>query len=214
MTLREWQKIPKNINSLIVQASSEKEDDGLTNSPIGLCFNFLLDLNIIKNYHHIEHTNLVINLYNDCTDNSRRGHLLINRKNIRKILEKNNIKFNEHQTAGNYYKNLPTYKFVISPEGNGIDCHRHYEALIAGCIPVIERSEIIEKKFGNCPILYTTDYREITPEYLEEKYQKMLDTKYSFDKLFLENWPEDEQVNIKNRGNYWTSKLLGRAWYK
>jgi hypothetical protein len=213
MTLREWQKTPKDINSLIVQASSEKEDDGLTKSPIGLCFNFLLDLDIIKSYHLSDHSNLVINLYNDCTDNSRRGHLLINRKNVKKILKKNNIKFNEHQTAQNYYRSLPTYKFVISPEGNGIDCHRHYEALIAGCIPVVERNEFIERKYGNCPILYTTDYREITPDYLETRYQEMLDTKYDFSNLFLDNWSIEEQNNIKSRGNYWTRKLIGRDWY-
>ena len=40
---------------------------------------------------------------------------------------------------------LSKYKFIISPEGNGIDCHRHYEAILCGCIPIIEYNKDIEK---------------------------------------------------------------------
>ena len=31
--------------------------------------------------------------------------------------------------------------FVPSPAGNGLDCHRTWEALYLGCIPVVLRSE-------------------------------------------------------------------------
>ncbi len=65
-----------------------------------------------------------------------------------------------------YFETLPSYKFIVSPEGNGIDCHRHYEALIAGCIPIIEYNTQTEEKYKNCPILYTKDYSEINEEFL------------------------------------------------
>lgn len=51
----------------------------------------------------------------------------------------------------NYFNSLSTYKFVISPEG--IDCHRHYEALLARCVPIIEHNSLdqnfLSKKIQN-----------------------------------------------------------------
>ena len=112
-----------------------------------------------------------------------------------------------------YFETLPNYKFVISPEGNGIDCHRHYEALMAGCIPIIEENELIKEKYKGCPILYTKDYSEITKEYLEEKYKIMIDTEYDFSCLLLSSYSEDIQKQIKENGNYWANRLTGKKWY-
>lgn len=112
-----------------------------------------------------------------------------------------------------YFESLPKYKFVISPEGNGVDCNRHYEALMAGCIPIVELNPIIQAKYGDVPILYTQDYSEITPTYLEEKYAEMLDRKWDFSRLFLSSWSSEEQMLIKYRGDYWCKKLVNKCWY-
>ena len=53
----------------------------------------------------------------------------VNRKIIHNNLFKNGIK-NYKLNFGDYIFGLSKFKFVISPEGNGEDCHRHYEALI------------------------------------------------------------------------------------
>ena len=113
-------------------------------------------------------------------------------------MEINNISNNLINNSTYYFK-LPNYKFVISPEGNGIDCHRHYESLMAGCIPIIEKenSEIIKNKYGNVPILYTTDYSEITEEYLENIYDEYLDKQFNFSKLYLSNWPPKRHTAYK-----------------
>jgi hypothetical protein len=108
---------------------------------------------------------------------------------------------------------LPKYKFIISPEGNGIDCHRHYEALMAGCIPIIEDNELIREKYKGCPILYTKDYSEITKEYLESKYEEMKNKYYDFSRLFLNYYDDKTQIEIKNNGNYWGNRLTGKTWY-
>lgn len=39
-----------------------------------------------------------------------------------------------------YLKLLASYSFVASPAGNGVDCHRTWEALYAGATPIVERS--------------------------------------------------------------------------
>ena len=32
--------------------------------------------------------------------------------------------------SNDYFNNIGKYKFVASPTGNGLDCHRHYEAIL------------------------------------------------------------------------------------
>ena len=43
----------------------------------------------------------------------------------------------ERTDQSNYYKLLNKYQFVASPEGNGPDCHRTWEALYLGVIPIV-----------------------------------------------------------------------------
>jgi hypothetical protein len=120
---------------------------------------------------------------------------------------------NRQVSGSQYFDELPSYKFVISPEGNGIDCHRHYEALMAGCIPIMEDNPLIREKYKGLPILYTKDYSEITPYYLEQKYREMLDQTYDFSKLFLSSYSLGQQDLIKANGNYWVKRLCSKTWY-
>lgn len=39
-----------------------------------------------------------------------------------------------------YIKNLKSFMFVASPAGNGLDCHRTWEAQYVGTIPIVKRS--------------------------------------------------------------------------
>ena len=45
------------------------------------------------------------------------------------------------------------YSFVISPHGGGLDCHRTWEAIYLGCVPVVLRSSLSEEFTTNLPIL-------------------------------------------------------------
>jgi hypothetical protein len=113
-----------------------------------------------------------------------------------------------------YYNILPHYKFVISPEGNGIDCHRHYEALMAGCIPIVEDHPGIREKYAGCPVLFTKDYSEMSNEYLEKTYSEMIDKEYDFSKLLLSSYSNEDRNAIKDNGNYWSYRLTHRRWYE
>ena len=43
-------------------------------------------------------------------------------------------------TLEQFYFDLASYKFVISPRGNGVDCHRTWEALYMRTIPIVKSS--------------------------------------------------------------------------
>jgi len=216
MTLRQWQNILKQPDNLIVQNSTLDQKDGITASSIGMSYQFVNSLKenpLLNDYQIGNHDNLVLCSISDSTDNRRRGNNIINRKNIIKILEKNGIN-NENNACLEYFMKLPTYKFIISPEGNGIDCHRHYEALMAGAIPIVEDNPTIRSKYGNVPILYTKNYSEINENYLNEVYKTYLDTNFDFAQLFLNFWSPEEGELIKLRGNNWCVKLANMVYYK
>lgn len=210
MTLREWQQVVVPENQYIVQASTTDGSDGITAASIGMCYGFV---NFEGNYGIGTKEQLCLCAFNVGTDHRRRGSLSINRRTISQTLLNNGFQ-NEAIENSKYFTNLPKYKFVISPEGNGIDCHRHYEALMAKSIPIVEDNPMIRVKYGNVPILYTRDYSEITQEYLEQKYAEMLDQRWDFSNLFMASWSPEEQLLIQFRGNFWCEKMAGKPWYQ
>ena len=210
-TLAVWQTTPKDINDLIVQASDINENDDWQPFPIGMQYNYKFNYNKGQLIQQGSHSKTVLAAFNEMTDSRRRPHG-INRKLITNNLKLNNIN-NSFIDSTTYFLSLPDYKFVISPEGNGIDCHRTYEALIAGCIPIVENNPDIKEKYRGCPILYTYDYSEINTDYLNMTYEKMLNTEYDFSPLFLSYYSGEEQKLIKNAGNHWMQKLTNEHWY-
>jgi hypothetical protein len=212
MRLSEWQQLRKPREELLYNCSeySAKNDEWVP-FPIGMAWQVLeyeKELTLIQLGPHDQTVFCALGIG---SDRFRRPEF--NRIHIVKILERNGIP-NVFIPSSNYLEALPQYKFVISPEGNGIDCHRHYEALMAGSIPVVEDHPGIREKYAGCPILYTKDYTEITPAYLEAQYEKMKDEVYDFSRLFLSFYDERTKSQIMDNGNYWSHHLRGKLWYK
>ena len=211
--LSEWQHSLKEPSSLIVQASSICGCDLWMPFPIGMSWQYVKYFNNSKSWQVGSHDNLLLCAISSGSDSTRRSGG-INREKIINTLQNNKIQ-NVILSGEIYFSSLPTYKFVISPEGNGIDCHRHYEALLAGCIPIIEYNDQIQAKYKGLPILYTKDYSEITSEYLEKKYTEMIQMPYDFSRLFLSYYTLELQEEIKKCGEYWIKKICGQEtdWY-
>lgn len=225
MTLRKWQNSVKPIDALIVQNSTLDHSDGITAASIGMSFEYVnaiekqdyrvfqLGIDAARGIPGAAHTQLVFCAISEGTDGRRRGKCPIRRATILESLRAKGIP-NRKVDAQTYFTELPNYQFVISPEGNGVDCHRHYEAIFAGCIPIVEDHPMIRSKYGDAPILYTRDYSEITAEYLQKVYADYLDREFDFSQLFLFNWSPEEQEVIKLRGNTWCKRVANKTFYK
>jgi len=213
LSLYDWQSTVKPKDNLIVQASSINGNDDWRAWPIGMCWQYVFNHSKGEAIQVGNHENLVVCALITTTDRRRRP-TGINRSTIVDTLSKNGI-INTLMHHDEYFSRLPSYKFVISPEGNGIDCHRHYEALLAGCIPIMEKNPLTEEKYKTCPVLWTTDYSEITPEYIEKAYNDMLMKEYDFSPLFLSTYSSETQELIKKAGNFWLGKIAATRckWY-
>ena len=68
----------------------------------------------------------------------------------------------------NFLLNLARHKFVLSPRGNAIDCHRNWEVLYMKRVPVMKRDEYLEVLFKDYPVLFVDKYSDISKDLLLE----------------------------------------------
>lgn len=81
-------------------------------------------------------------------------------------------------------------KYVLSPPGNGIDCHRIYEAIYLDAIPILESTQL-DHFYRHWPVIIVDAWSEITEEYLNSNYvahKKALDEW----KIKYSNWTQVE----------------------
>lgn len=98
-------------------------------------------------------------------------------------------------TFPEYCEDMAGFKFVASPPGNGIDCHRTWEALYFGCIPIVIKNLIYEQY--NLPILQVNDYSEVTNELLEN-YLKFYNThEFNYEPTKLSYWSNRMREDLK-----------------
>ncbi len=86
-----------------------------------------------------------------------------------------------------FYSQIAAHRFVLSPEGNGIDCYRTWEALYLGAIPIVMVSPAMSA-FSELPILFTEDYSELSPAYLERMWSLMSRRSYRIDAMLQSHY--------------------------
>jgi hypothetical protein len=77
--------------------------------------------------------------------------------------------------------------FVLSPQGNGIDCHRTWEALCIGCIPIVKSSGI-NSLFEDMPVWIVNDWTDVTEENMGKVLEDFKTRSFNYDKLTLKYW--------------------------
>ena len=82
------------------------------------------------------------------------------------------------------WKEMVNYSFVLSPKGNGVDCHRTWEALCLGCIPIVSFSYSV---FEDLPVL-VSNWNDVTQELLDKTLEDFQTRKFNYDKLTLAYW--------------------------
>lgn len=79
------------------------------------------------------------------------------------------------------------YAFVMSPYGGGPDCHRTWEALALGCIPIIKSSGL-DPLFEDLPVLVVKKWSDVTQELLDNTIEEFKTKTFKYEKLTLAYW--------------------------
>lgn len=229
MTLAEWRAIRKSAADLVRAASTLQVIDGLSTATIGLAPVMWrvpdADICAPTDASGRRKVLLYVNV-NPATDRARAaaeaasGRPAWNAQCLRKctrdtcvdVLSRNGFdnvfgRAAPHRAPAEYIADLRDAEFVASPEGNGVDCHRTYEALVCGAVPVVERAHEshLRRVYGNVPMLFTDNYSEITSEYLRDNLARLHSATYDWSRLHASQLSRDEQAMVRYRRCTWQS---------
>lgn len=140
------------------------------------------------NHFHLKKKGLVYMNFNVHTYRSEREPLW------KKFIDKDWVTTTQSLPMQKFYFEMATHKFIFSPRGNGVDCHRTWEALYSKTIPIVRKSTCMNE-FKELPILFVDSWDEVTLPFLNEKYEEMSNTLYNLDKIKISYW--EKVINEK-----------------
>ena len=93
------------------------------------------------------------------------------------------------QNFDSYLDGIHNHKFVVCPEGNGMDTHRTWESLYMGSIP-IEKRNLNNRFYTDLPICFVDDWGQITKNFLESEFDRIKNRTWNFKMLTFEYWKD------------------------
>jgi hypothetical protein len=101
-----------------------------------------------------------------------------------------------HCTRDICWNNMIKHAFVLSPHGNGLDCHRTWEALCLGCIPIVKTSGL-DPLFQDLPVWIVNSWSEVTEENMKAKINEFRERTFGYERLTLAYWRD--RINAVKR---------------
>lgn len=184
-----WDNVPANVGHWFAQ-NVDVRDDRLTPLPIGLenirWYPDLHKKDVIASLPRVENKGLLY--LNVNTEIVVQREVLYQRfGNLAWCTAergKNGIRFNH------YAQQLSTHKFVLCPDGNGLDTHRTWEALYLGSFPIVERHCFTEEFAKLLPLLIIDDWDQVTEDFLNSKYDEFTSREWNWHALSIRYWED------------------------
>lgn len=92
-----------------------------------------------------------------------------------------------HKDFHHYLAEIKQFKFVLSPPGNGFDCHRTWEALLMDCIPIVKHS-LLDPLYADLPIILVHKWEDINPAFLNAQLAAVQKKPLSLEKIYADYW--------------------------
>ena len=97
-----------------------------------------------------------------------------------------------------YIDDVYNHKFIVSPEGSGMECHRTWESLWMGSIPIEIKNINNQILYKDLPILLIDSWDQCTEEFLNKEYERIKLGTWCIEKLNFE---------------YWKNLILNEKWF-
>ena len=82
---------------------------------------------------------------------------------------------------------ITNFAFVLSPFGNGMDCHRTWETICLGSIPIIKAPHF-KKLFEDLPVLIVNNWKDVNEDLLKKTLNDFQNKNFNYNKLKLSFW--------------------------
>lgn len=105
-----------------------------------------------------------------------------------------------------FYNEMATCQFVLSPLGIETDSVRTWEAIVLDCIPIVEHT-FLDPSYERLPVVMVHDWKEVTPKFLRKQLRRLKDRKK--DEAFFDHWFKlIRNIQKQIRNNDWTAGQL------
>lgn len=75
-------------------------------------------------------------------------------------------KFFPYERYADFLAELKDHKFMVCPQGHGLDCHRNWETLYMRRVPVMKDHPYFRRLMQGFPVLFVKDWSDITEDIL------------------------------------------------
>ncbi len=121
------------------------------------------------------------------------------RKNVIPSIEGSGVKYVEPTRKlpfREYCDIISQYFFIPSPQGNGIDCHKTWEILYMGSVPIVIKNRIYRDY--NLPILQLNSWDDLSPQLLDNYIEYTNQNDFNdFEELTMNFWKEKIENEFK-----------------
>lgn len=189
-------KIPQNLKKWYGQ-NVEFDSELIESIPIGLensewykndrkIYKLSTIINTPKNNKNLVYLNLNIN--NNVGERQPIYDMMKDKPYVTTEYGRNGLSFD------NYLFNLYNHKFMICPEGNGIDVHQPWESLYINTIPIQKKNQN-NSNWRELPICWLDDWSQMEDEsFLNSEYNRITNNHYDKSKMYFSYW-RDKIVN-------------------
>lgn len=133
-----------------------------------------------KDFKNLVYLNL--NIKNNVRVRQPIYNLMNNMSYVTVVYGRNGLSFDK------YLYNLYNHKFMICPEGNGIDVHQPWESLYINTIP-IQKKNINNKNWRELPICWLDDWSQLRDEeFLNSEYERITNNNFDLSKIDFNYW--------------------------
>jgi len=142
-------------------------------------------LNEQKKYKNLLYLNH--NIHTNLKERQNLYYLLSNNEWVTSFLGHNGCDFDS------YINNIYEHKFVVCPDGHGIDTHRMWETLYLKCIPIVKKS-VNTRFYSDLPICFVDSWEEITETFLENEFERIININWNLEKLDFNYWVKQIKI--------------------
>lgn len=110
-------------------------------------------------------------LYINCgIERNKERDYLINFQNLPWVTTRfdKNSKYFPYNKYKDFLDELRKHKFMLCPQGHGMDCHRNWESLYMRRVPIMLKHPYFERLMAPWPVLFVNQWSDITPQLLED----------------------------------------------
>ena len=109
------------------------------------------------------------------------------RSEVFHLLKNKSYCVTQSKKYADYLNDLSRSVFVLSPRGNGYDCHRTWETLYMGAFPIVKSSSM-DPLFKDLPVVIINNWNEVTEEFLQKKHKEFSAKEFNLDKIYIDYW--------------------------